>query len=219
MCAEITIPSQLVPHAREAVTYMLRRAGADIMVQTERGDPDLGEPLERLDTYRALLEALPTKPNTAAHVGVEQGLTLREAIREHTSRQAGVMASSREEGRAAAWVRAAWIEEMGGELADLEAFTASLELIEKPLELDVAKAVEWQETERGLLARYGEWSARIEPRELKARPGESFWHWRFDHDGAGHIASGLCRLREGAVECVEAELRKWTETGRVSDGE
>jgi hypothetical protein len=78
--------------------------------------------------------------------------------------------------------------------------------------------VEWQQTDRGLVTRHGAWTARVERRELNVRPGESLWHWRFDHDGAGHIASGLRRSREGAVECAEVELRKWVDDRKDEDG-
>jgi hypothetical protein len=219
MSTEITIPSQLVPHAREAATCMLRKAGADIMVQAECRDPKLEDVLGRFDAYRALLDTLPTKPDTAAHVGIEHAPVLRDAMREHTTTHAGIMASAHEEGREAARAQAAWVQQMTGELADMTAFTASLDLLDNDRDLSVTVAVEWQETDLGLVTRHGAWAASVERRNLEVRPGESFWHWRFDHDGLGHIASGLCRSREGAVECVEAELRKWTsDQDRVRNG-
>ena len=207
MSTEITIPSQLVPHAREAATHMLRRAGADIMVQAEHRDPRPEEPLQRFDAYRALLLTLPTEPDTAAHVGIEHGPALRDAMREHTTTHANVVATAHQEG-----TEAAWVQQVTSELADLTAFTASLDLLDGDPGADAALDVEWQETNRGLVARlvasHGAWTASVERRDLRVRPGESLWHWRIDHEGAGHIASGLCRSREGAVECAETELRE-----------
>jgi hypothetical protein len=202
MSTEITIPSQLVPHAREAATHMLRRAGADIMGQAECRDPNPEEPLQRFDAYRALLLMLPSEPDMAAHVGLEHGPALREAMREHTTTHANVVATAHQDGSGAAWV-----QQVTSELADLTAFTASLDLLDGDPSADATIDVEWLQTARGLVARDGAWTASVERRDLKVRPGESLWHWRIDHEGAGHIASGLCRSREGAVECAEAELR------------
>jgi hypothetical protein len=203
MSTEITIPSQLVPHAREAATHMLRRAGADIMVQAERRDPRPEEPLQRFDAYRALLLTLPTEPDTAAHVALEHGPALRDAMREHTTTHANVVATAHQEGS-----EAAWVQQVTSELADLTAFTASLALLDGDPYAGAAMDVEWRETDGGLVARHGALTASVERRDLRVRPGESLWHWRIDHEGAGHIASGRCRTREGAVDCAEAELRE-----------
>jgi len=202
MSTEITIPSQLVAHARDAATHMLRKAGTEIMLQAERREPKPEEPLQRFDAFRALLLTLPTEPEVAAHVGIEHGPALREAMREHTTAHANIVATAHHGGDAAGWVQRATAE-----LADLTAFMDSLETLDDERDTAAPGLIEWLQTAQGLVTRIDAWTATVERRDLRVRPGEGLWHWRIDHEEAGHVASGLCRSRDGATQSAESELR------------
>jgi hypothetical protein len=100
MSTTITIPSQLVPHVRAAATHDLGQAGGDILGQSERPSPELQEPLERFDTMRAVLDALPSDPNTVAYVEAVYFRPAVEALREHARFLWGIMETARREGHA-----------------------------------------------------------------------------------------------------------------------
>jgi hypothetical protein len=82
MSSTITIPAQLVRHARSATTVELGEAAGEIREQSQRKQPELREPLARFDTLRAALDTLPADPGTAevdkAHLSA-----MVEALRAH----------------------------------------------------------------------------------------------------------------------------------------
>jgi hypothetical protein len=80
----------------------------------------LAEPLARLDSFRALLEALPTESETAARVDREHLPELCEALREQARTFADAVNTAREEGHAEV------ADEYGAELVDVEAFLSAL---------------------------------------------------------------------------------------------
>jgi hypothetical protein len=121
--AIITIPAPLVPHVREAVTYMLGQAGDEILGQTERRDPELGEPLRRFDAMHALLDALaPTGPDTAARVDGAHAPAMVDALREQMVVRASVAETAQREGRTEL------AHKYTAELAELMAFMAALDV-------------------------------------------------------------------------------------------
>jgi hypothetical protein len=121
MSTMITIPAPLVEHAREATVDLFGKAGLDIADQAELADRELAGPLARLDSFRALLEVLPTERGAAALVRLEHAPALCEALRDHAGSLNAVRQKARDKGHAEL------ADECGAELAHLTAFTLALE--------------------------------------------------------------------------------------------
>jgi hypothetical protein len=120
MSTMITIPAPLVEHAREGTIYLFGKAGLDIAGQAELRDHELAEPLARLDSFRALLEVLPTDPDTAAQVGMERLPALCEALREQARTFFDAAQTAREEGHAEV------ADTYAAKLDDVQAFVSAL---------------------------------------------------------------------------------------------
>ncbi len=116
----ITIPPQLVPHVRSAVTHDLGEAGGDILGQSERKNPKLTEPLERFDRLRAVLDALPADPDTPARVQQALVPPTAEALRDHARTLTEMQASALQQHDVAG------VDKMQAELDELEAGVTEL---------------------------------------------------------------------------------------------
>jgi hypothetical protein len=97
MTSTITIPAPLVEHVHDATLYHLGKAGDEIMGQAELSKPELGEPLRRFDTMRALVDA--TSADYGSDIEVKTSPdALLAALRDWAQATGHIVATASEEG-------------------------------------------------------------------------------------------------------------------------
>jgi hypothetical protein len=118
----ITIPAQIVPHARDGALYLLGLACNEIGNQTDCAPPDLEGPLQRFDTLRGLLDALAVEG--PARVDEAYRPTLLDALWEDAAVTIGMRDTNASEGyRGTALKHAVEVEDVTGFIAALSAQT------------------------------------------------------------------------------------------------